>query len=242
MIRTRPIRLWRKVWIGLGLVCLTRGIVLGAAPKEDPALRREIENSCRKFLDFHVRLQRNGGWATLYHHPTLWAFAGGERHVLKSHRTVDYPKGGWTASTVMTYYLPAYEVFRDKRYLDAARRACDVLVKGQSPNGQLQAHYLVRPDGTVIGARDGDIIDMPDDEGPALPIIMLIWTARLSGEDHYKQAAIRCAELYLKAQNPNGSWAQAYNLRTGRIQSAGYGVLNDGATTAPMTKNTVDAR
>ena len=236
----KPTRLSGKAWSVVFLMGMAAAAASAAPPKEDVALRREIEGSCRKFLDFFADLQVNGGWAVLYHHPTLWAFGGGERHVLKSSADVDYSKGGFTAQKIMQLYLPAYEVLGDKRYLEAARRSCDVLVKGQFPNGVLQAHYYVRPDGRVEAARSGDSIEMPSDEGPGPTITMLIWTARLCRQagyadwEKYKKAAMRCAELYIKAQNPNGSWAQKYNLRTGRVGGLGYGVLNDGATTDPM--------
>ena len=224
----------------LGLVCLllfcaTAGAVLAAPPKEDPTLRKEMETSCRKFLDFFAALQTNGSWGNLYHDPFLWAFAAGERHCLRSKRDVDYSKGGETCQKITSLYLPAYEVLGDKRYLDVARKSCDVLVKGQFPNGVLQAHYYVRPDGRVEAARSGHIIEMPFDEGPGPALIMLLWTARLSGEEKYKRAAVRCAELYIRSQNPNGSWPQKHNLETGRAEGQGYAVLNDGATTGPMS-------
>ena len=209
-------------------------MTFGADAREDPALRARIEQSCKRFLDFYAGLQRDGGWACLYHHPTLWAFAAGERHLLKSPGTVDFAKGGFTASKVMGMYLPAYEVFRDARYLDAARGSGDVLVKGQCPNGVLQAHYFTFPDGRVEPMREGNSIEMPGDEGPAPAVIMLVWIARLTDDAKYRQAAIRCAELYIRAQHPNGSWAQKFNLRTGQPGGLGYGVLNDGATTEPM--------
>ena len=109
-----------------------------------------------------------------------------------------------------------------------------MLLKGQCPNGVLQAHYFVFPDGRVEPMRNPDVIEMPGDEGPASAVVMLVWLSRLSGDDKYLKAAIRCAELYIKAQNPNGSWPQAYNLRTKRVEGLGYGVLNDGATHTPM--------
>lgn len=225
---------WRRA-AALGAVVLAvSGRMRAATVPEDPALRAGIETSCRTFLDFYAGLQVNGGWAVLYHHPTLWPFSGGERHGLKSWRTVDFAKGGLTARTVMNCFLPAYETLGDKRYLDVACRSCDVLVKGQSANGQLQAHYFVHPDGRVDAARAADAIEMPEDEGPALAIMMLVWTARLSGAERYQAAASRCARLYIRAQNPNGSWAQKFNLRTGRTEGLGYAVLNDGATSVPM--------
>ena len=236
---TRTIATWRRTLTGLLLAAIVTGAALGA-PQEDPALRKEIETSCTKFLDFFAGLQVNGGWGALYHHPTLWAFSFGERHGIKSAHDVDYSKGGFTAQKVMQLYLPAYEVLGDKRYLEVARRSCDVLVKGQFPNGVLQAHYYVRPDGRVEAARSGDVIEMPSDEGPGPTIAMLLWTARLCKQagyadwEQYKTAAVRCAELYIKAQNPDGSWAQKYNLKTGRVGGLGYGVLNDGATVDPM--------
>ena len=214
----------------LGLCSMT----LAADQRDDPARRARIEQSCQRFLDFDMGLQRNGGWACMYHHPTLWAFGGGERHTLKSPRRVDYSKGGFTAQKVMDLYLPAYEVFGEPLYLGAARRSGDVLVKGQCPNGVLQAHYFVFPDGRVEPIREGEVIEMPGDEGPAPAVVMLVWLARLSGEAKYRQAAIRCAELYIRAQNPNGSWAQKFSLRTGQPGGLGHGVLNDGATTEPM--------
>ena len=232
MIRASSMRLWRRAWMAILLIMMS-GPAFAAPPKEDPALRKEIETSCRKFLDFFAGLQTNGGWG-LYHHPTLWPFAAGERHCLKSLRDVDYVKGGMVCEKIMYLYLPAYEVFGDKKYLEVARRSCDVLVKGQFPNGVLQAHYHVRPDGRVEAARDGNLIEMPWDEGPGPALVMLIWMARVSGEEKYKRAAVRCAELFTKAQNPNGSWSQKKNLTTGQSLGQGYGVLNDGATTGPM--------
>ena len=202
----------------------------GASP------RKRIEDSCRKFLDFYAGLQRNGGWGTLQHHPTLWDFGRGERHTIRSYRNVDFAKGGQVGRKIMGLYLPAYEVFGDRKYLEVARRSCDVLLKGQGPNGVLKAHYFVFPDGRIEPVDDADLITMPGDEGPANAILMLVWFGRLSGERKYIRAAARCAELYIKAQNPNGSWAQTYNLKIGRVHSSGsgYGVLNDGTTTEPM--------
>ena len=221
---------------GLAASLLSLALCSGtlAAPSEDPARRTRIEQACQRFLDFHLGLQRHGGWACLYHHPTLWAFGGGERHTLKSPNRVDFSKGGFTAAKVMNLYLPAYEVLGDSRYLDAARRSGDVLVKGQCASGVLQAHYFVFPDGRVEPLREGEVIEMPGDEGPAPAVVMLVWLARLTGDATYRRAAIRCAELYIRAQNPNGSWAQKFNLRTGVPSGLGYGVLNDGATTDPM--------
>ena len=197
-------------------------------------LRKRVETSCRRFLDFYAGLQRNGGWGRLHHHPTLWDFRGGERHTLRTPGNVDFAKGGFTAHKIMDLYLPAYEVFGDKRYLAVARRSGDVLVRGQAQNGVLQAHYFVFPDRRLEPIRDPDVIEMPADEGPARAVVMLVWLARLSGDNKYLRAAILCADLYVKAQNPNGSWPQAYNLRTKRPQGLGYGVVNDGATREPM--------
>ena len=217
-------------WVTL----LAASAVVSSAFGGDAALRGRIENSCKRFLDFYAGLQQNGGWGALQHHPTLWDFGGGERHTLRSRSSVDFSKGGFTANKIMDLYLPAYEIFGDTRYLDVARRSGDVLVKGQCSNGVLQAHYFVFPDGRVEPIREADVVEMPSDEEPAPALVMLVWLSRLSGDEAYARAAVRCAELYLIAQNPNGSWAQKYNLRTRTTGGLGYGVLNDGATTDPM--------
>ena len=146
-------------------------------------------------------------------------------------------------------YFLAYEVLGEKRYLDAALKTCEFLLKAQRPEG----HWLLSYDLT----RSGGVTHHPEPtmswrvrEDPRVvrlqdgyqycPFSLLLWAHRLTGDQRYFDAARRSADLMIKLQHPkNGSCPDNYDMglndrtliissREGVVTGGSY---NDGATT-----------
>ena len=172
----------------------------------------------------------------MYHYPSFRPYASGERHMLLTKNDLDFGKSTGSAQKNMTLFLPAYEVLGDRRWLDAARNTADLLLKAKTSAGIWSSNYLM-----IEGKRpvpylpfgDADVLGLEDDI-QTHPIMMLIWLWRLTKDMHYRDTAIKGAELLIRAQNANGSWPQYWSLSDGKPRGHGHSVLNDGATTEPM--------
>jgi hypothetical protein len=119
-------------------------------------------------------------------------------------------------------YLDAWEVTRDRYYLDAARETAYALVNGQLCSGgwdyfiefdpQKRKSYPYRADGPCEGRPHGRHVTNLDDNTTQANVRLL---ARVDRELKFQDARIHEAarfalESLLKAQYPNGAWPQRF--------------------------------
>ncbi|MCD6361331.1 MAG: hypothetical protein J7M38_10755 [Armatimonadetes bacterium] len=112
--------------------------------------------------------------------------------------------------TLLSYM---YKVTGEQKYLDAARRNADFLVRVQNPNGSWSHHYDPAQDAGVssIGAVGGGEVN---DYGTSAPIANLLQFAKLTGDDTCRDAALKGADWLIEAFIDNGKvagWAGQYN-------------------------------
>lgn len=108
-----------------------------------------------------------------------------------------------------------YHVTRDARYLQAAMKNADFLMRVQNPNGSWPHHYdPVRKAGvsTTGGVGSGEV----NDYGTSNSIETLLAMAHLTGQTKYREAALRGADWLVATFIENGKvagWAGQYNDR-----------------------------
>ncbi|MFH1730246.1 MAG: hypothetical protein ABIF82_01175, partial [Planctomycetota bacterium] len=119
-------------------------------------------------------------------------------------------------------FFRAYEMWGDKKYLEAGLRRADPFVKAQFPNGA----YRLKP-ANVMRIQDG---------WQSLPWSVVIYAAKHSKDKKYLESAKKCADILLSVQRPDtGGWGDQWCFPGGRTGSSGVigGTShNDGATTA----------
>ncbi len=147
--------------------------------------------------------------------------------------------------------LDAWEATADEAYLDAARRAADAIVYGQTPEGGW--HYFIDFDPAGIedwytntasqfrwgyeeyrhyyGNATFDDQVTPDAAG----FLLRYYAATL--DPAYRTPLFKALDFVIEAQYPNGIWPQRYPLRydyahDGFPDYTSYFTLNDGATQA----------
>lgn len=145
-------------------------------------------------------------------------------------------------------FLDAYRVTGDRMYLDAARRAVDVLVFGQHPLGGfhyfidfapagLEAWYASRASKFRFGYEEyrhyyGNATYDDRVTPDAGRLLLRFYLETL--EPAYRVPAIKALDFILQSQYPNGAWPQRYPLRRefvhdGLPDYTSYYTLNDGA-------------
>jgi len=219
--------------ICLWLAVFALSAALAGAAEDDPALAAKCEAAATRFLGLYANLQRHGGWAKVYHYPSLRRYGSGERHTLLAENDLDFGKGWGSAWKAMVLFLPAHEATGNPRWLDAAKKTADLLVRAQSPLGTWSSNYLVVEGERAVPHGRADVMGL-EDSIQTHPIMFLVWMWRLTKDTRYRDAAVKGAELLVRAQNANGSWPQYWSLADGKPRGHGHGVLNDGATTEPM--------
>lgn len=112
-------------------------------------------------------------------------------------------------------FLLAYmaRVTGEQKYLAAAKKCCDFLLKAQNANGSWAHHWEPKRQVSVtsLGTVGGGEVN---DYGTAGPVATLIQMYRLTGEERFKQAALRGADWLVKAFIDNGKvagWAAQYD-------------------------------
>ncbi len=106
-----------------------------------------------------------------------------------------------------------YKVTGEEAYLDAARRSADFLVRAQNPNGSWSHHFDREKNAgvTSTGVVGGGEVN---DYGTSGPVAHLLEFYRLTGEEQYRDAALRGADWLVAAfiENENvAGWAGQYN-------------------------------
>jgi len=161
------------------------------------------------------------------------------------------PSQAWVqAGTPMVgmAYLEAYDATRDRFYLDAAKKAADVLVFGQTPEGGwhyfvdfdpagLESWYADKASKFLHGYEEyrhyyGNATNDDQVTTGAAEFLLRYYTATL--DPAYRAPVLEALEFVLTAQYPNGAWPQRFPLRyefahDGLPDYTSYYTLNDGA-------------
>lgn len=145
-------------------------------------------------------------------------------------------------------FLDAYDVTRERLYLDAAKKAADVLVFGQTPEGGwhyfvdfdpagVEAWYQTRASQYKYGYEEyrhyyGNATNDDQVTTDATEFLLRFYATTL--DPAYRAPLFKALEFALRAQYPNGGWPQRYPLRhefvhDGLPDYTSYYTLNDGA-------------
>ena len=114
-----------------------------------------------------------------------------------------------------------YRVTGDLRYLQAAQKNADFLIRAQNANGSWSHHYnLAQRQGvSTTGVVGGGEVN---DYGMSDPVKALLAIARLTGHTKYREAALRGADWLVTAFISNGKvvgWAGQYNYKNQPIEA-----------------------
>jgi PelA/Pel-15E family pectate lyase len=204
----------------LALTLFAAGLLVISAPPrlaaEDADLRVQAAKALRKAVTFfRTQVATEGGY--------LWRYSAdltkreGEGKATPTQVWVQPPG----TPAVGLAYLTAYEATGDPYYLDAAREAANVLLRGQlrsggwtnrielDPAGRKQFAYRVDKES---GPRARNVTSL-DDNMTQSAVRFLMRFDRATG---FKEAQVHEAAAYaltslLKAQYPNGAWPQGYD-------------------------------
>lgn len=100
-----------------------------------------------------------------------------------------------TGPTMLLMYL--HHITGEQRFADAAKRNADFLLKAQNPSGSWPHHWDPERQAGIsvtgeVGA--GEV----NDYGTSGPIEALLWMHQLTGEERYREAALRGADWLVK--------------------------------------------
>ncbi len=114
-----------------------------------------------------------------------------------------------------------HRVTGDERYLDAAKRSADFLITAQNPNGSWPHHWDVerRVGLTARGVEGGGEVN---DYGTAGPVQALLNMHRYTGEERYRDAALRGADWLVEAFIDTGDlagWAGQYDADNNPVEA-----------------------
>lgn len=191
-----------------------------------------LEKVARQHLDLLVEAQRHGMWCLAIKWPSLMQFSAKFR-LPEPRNSGNLSKDGNTAFGA-AQLLFAYEALGDDRYLQAARNTCDMYLATQHELGYWVYSYFYE-DGKYYPA---DTRPMMQDHNQTGPIFLLSYMAKVTGEQKYLDAAKRCCDFLLMAQNPNGSWAHHWDpekkASVTSLGNVGGGEINDYGTSGPV--------
>ncbi len=224
------------------LSALAACAVICAGLAEAQPTRTEVSDAMRKAATFMVeKASLHGGY--------VWAVS--EDLSARWGEIPARPSQIWVqAGTPMVgmAFLDAYDVTRDRLYLDAARKAADALIFGQTPEGGW--HYFIDfdPAGLVdwyktrasqfkYGYEEfrhyyGNATNDDGVTSDATEFLLRFYATTLDAA--YRAPLLKALDFALKAQYPNGGWPQRYPLRydfvhDGLPDYTSYYTLNDGA-------------
>ena len=119
----------------------------------------------------------------------------------------------------------AYEIWGDKKYLEAGLKRLEVFLRDQTPRGNWSQNR-------INDGRYARIQDRFQDQ----PSTILLYAYKLTGDKKYFESAKRCADLLLTLQRPDsGGWGDQWcfdgapRVKTGVVYGTSH---NDSATTA----------
>jgi len=131
----------------------------------------------------------------------------------------------------------AYQLTHDEKYLDAARRAGDLLVNTQLSSGGWFSEMPVHGNQLAWWFRlvvPGTTLD-DDVTSGAARFLLALWES--TGEVRYRASAVRALDLLQAAQLPSGAWPLTWRPAWRHLLSASFEdwpSLNDAATAGPM--------
>ena len=124
-----------------------------------------------------------------------------------------------------------YEAYGDLWFLEQAERVGRVALMAQLPEGHFPTAIKLFSDGslpqdlrgTETGLAKVGLAEWAKPENARIQdgfqdgvMSFLIYLYRLTGREEYLHAAGRITDLFIDAQNPNGSWSGNYNVKTKR--------------------------
>ena len=116
-----------------------------------------------------------------------------------------------TGPLMLLCYL--HRVTGEERYLDAAKRSAEFLMRAQNPSGSWSHHWDVAR-GLGVAAHGAERGGEVNDYGTAAPVSTLLSMYRYTGEERYRDAALRGADWLLAAFIDTGAlagWAGQYD-------------------------------
>jgi hypothetical protein len=202
------------VWL-CALIAVVDSVAPMAASGAEPSAE-EAAGALHKAVEFfRTEVSASGGY--------LWRYSEdlmrqeGENQASNTTAWVQPPG----TPTVGGAYLFAYEAVGDRFYLDAARETAHALVRGQLKSGgwdyriefnpKSRSKYAYRVEGGTDEARNVTTLDDNTTQS-ALRYLMHVDRA-LGFEDEPIHEAVEFAlSSLLKAQYPNGAWAQRFSM------------------------------
>lgn len=128
---------------------------------------------------------------------------GGEYAIIQDHVQ--------TGPIMLLCYL--HRVTGEEQWLDAAKRGADFLVKAQNPNGSWAHHWMLETQ-VGVNARGIENAGEVNDYGTAGPLQTLLSMHEYTGDERYREAALRGADWLVQAFIDNGKivgWAGQYD-------------------------------
>lgn len=101
-----------------------------------------------------------------------------------------------TGPLMLLMYL--HHITGDERYFEAAKRNARFLLKAQNPNGSWPHHWNPEMQAGMSATRQVEAGEV-NDYGTAGPVEALLWVWQLTGEESYRDAALRGADWLVEA-------------------------------------------
>lgn len=182
---------------------------------DDATLRDQVAKSLRKGVDY-FRKEVSVEGAYLWRYSDDLARREGERKATATQAWVQPPG----TPSVGLAFLNAYELTRDKYYLEAARETALALVKGQLRSGgwdyliefdpQLRKNHAYRGEEENDKARNVSTLD-DNNTQEAIRLLMRVDRALEFKDKKIHDAVEFSLESLLKHQYPNGAWPQRFD-------------------------------
>jgi hypothetical protein len=225
-------------------VLLAAALLLAAGPSNARDVRMSAE--ARAAADAVLECERpDGGWTYVCHPPS--GPHGVVTRILIRARRVEAWVGGadWDVLVIRSPGTPAAGIVMldawarlgDARYLEAARRAGDILIEAQLPSGGWASEMPVRGRRLPLWFRWLNQWTALDDDvtSGASRFLLTLW--RATGDARYRESARRGLDLLLAAQLPDGGWPLTWRpawLRWLSPSFEDWPSTNDAATAGPM--------
>jgi len=201
----------------------------------DIKLYEQSEADIRAWLDARMKKYEKFG---IYPYLQGWPMQRkGDRYLIA------LKPGGYADSAAQ--FFRAYEMFGDKKYLDAGLRTVEFYLKVQQPQGHFPMQAYIYNDGRVVAG--GDLytpgVARIQDGYQFRPFALLLYAYKLTGNKTYYDAAKRCADVSVQFQHPETGSCPDYvdfdeispSLPVSKADLEKYNrSYNDFATTDPM--------